>query len=308
MSNATTPNPPVIGFLGLGSIGAPMAERILQAGYKLVVYDIRPEAMEAFRNRAETANSPADVAHRADIVFGCLATNDSFRDAVYGQTGLVAGHRTRLYVHLGTNGSDVVAGLAEQLGRRNIATLDAPMTGGRLRAMDGTLTVMASGPRSAFQAAEPVIQSYAGKIVYLGEQVGAAQVMKAVNNMMSLVNLVAACEAMLVGVKAGLDPHAMLEVLNKGSGMNSATMDKIPRHVLPGTFDFGGSMALVMKDSQTFLNEAAARGIATPISDLVRGIYKIALASGSEQDDITTVIQPMERAAGVALRTVAAKA
>ncbi len=305
MSNATKQNPPVIGFLGLGSIGAPMAERILQAGYKLVVYDVRPEAMTDFQGRAYCAISPADVAHRADIVFGCLATNSSFKDAVHGQTGLVAGHRARLYVHLGTNGSDIVAGLAEQLARRNIATLDAPMTGGRLRAIDGTLTVMASGPISAFEAAEPIIQSYAGKIVYLGEQVGAAQVMKAVNNMISLVNLAAACEAMLVGVKAGLDPNAMLEVLNKGSGMNSATMDKIPRHVLPGTFDFGGSMALVMKDSQTFLNEAAARGIATPISDAVRGIYRTALESLSEQDDITAVVQHMERAAGVELRAVA---
>jgi 3-hydroxyisobutyrate dehydrogenase-like beta-hydroxyacid dehydrogenase len=308
VSDTTAHNPPVIGFLGLGSIGAPMAERILQAGYRLIVHDIRPEAMAPFQGRAELAQSPADVAHRTDIVFCCLATNSSFKDAVYGQTGIVAGHRARLYVHLGTNGSEIVQQLAEQLGRRNIATLDAPMTGGRRRAADGTLTVMASGPQAAFDAAEPVIRSYAGKIVYLSDQVGAAQVMKAVNNMMSLTNLAAACEAMLVGVKAGLDPQAMLEVLNSGSGQNSATADKVPRHVLPRTFDFGGSLAIVMKDSQTFLDEAAARGIATPISDAVRHCYETALAAGSELDDITTVVRHMERAIGIELRAVADEA
>jgi len=295
------PETTAIGFIGLGSIGAPMAERIVQAGYRVHVYDIRPEAMAPFRGRAECAASPRAVADQADTVLGCLASNDSFREAVLGRDGIAAGRRAKQYVHLGTNGSAVVQELAAGLEKFGVATLDAPMTGGRVRAQQGKLTVMASGPRALFDAVEPILRCYGDKVVYLGPSVGAAQVMKSVNNMLSLTNLVAASEALVVGAKAGLDPEAMLDVINHGSGQNTATSSKVPRHILPRSFDFGGSLSVVMKDIGVFIDHAAAFGIPTPVSDLVRATYRKAIQDGSAAEDITTVIRPMEKQAGVTL-------
>jgi 3-hydroxyisobutyrate dehydrogenase-like beta-hydroxyacid dehydrogenase len=291
-----------VGFIGLGSIGAPMAERIMQAGHQVHVYDIRPEAMAAFRGRAELSASPRDMADRVDTVLGCLATSDSFRNAVLGRDGIVAGRRAKQYAHLGTNGSAVVQELAAELAKAGIAALDAPMTGGRRRAQLGTLTVMASGPRALFDQIEPLLRCYGNKVVYLGASVGAAQVMKSVNNMLSLTNLVAACEALVVGAKAGLDPETMLDVINNGSGQNTATSNKVPRHILPRSFDFGGSLSVVLKDIGVFIDHAAAFGIATPVSDLVRRAYQTAIQDGSDKEDITTVIRPMEKQAGVTVQ------
>ena len=268
----------VVGFIGLGSIGAPMAERIVQAGHRVHVYDIRADAMAAFRGRAELAASPRAVADQADIVLGCLASSDSFRDAVLGGDGIVAGRRARQYVHLGTNGAEVVQELAAGLKKAGIDTLDAPMTGGRVRAQQGKLTVMASGAKPLFDAAEPILRCYSDKVVYLGASVGAAQVMKSVNNMLSLTNLVAACEALVVGAKAGLDPEAMLDVINHGSGQNTATSNKVPRHVLTRSFDFGGSLSVVMKDIGVFIEHAKSHGIPTPVGDLVQQAYRYSLA------------------------------
>jgi 3-hydroxyisobutyrate dehydrogenase-like beta-hydroxyacid dehydrogenase len=292
-----------VGFIGLGSIGGPMAERILQAGHQLHVYDIRPEAMAAFRGRAELSSSPREMADHVDTVLGCLASSSSFQEALLGHDGIVAGHRAKQYVHLGTNGSAVVQDLATGLAAAAIATLDAPMTGGRQRAQQGTLTVMVSGPRALFDAVEPLLRCYGNKIVYLGASVGAAQVMKSVNNMLSLTNLVAACEALVVGAKAGLDPETMLDVINNGSGQNTATSQKVPRHILGRSFDFGGSLAVVLKDIGVFIDHAAALGITTPVGDLVMRAYQTAIQEGSDKQDITTVIRPMEKKAGVTLQS-----
>src|ERR1700761_3461381 len=160
---------PTIGFIGLGSIGRPMAERIRDNGYPMVIYDIRNAAMEPFRGTAEIVGSPADVADRAEIVLACLATASSFRSAVVGSNdGIIAGRKVQLYLHLGTNGAALVQELAAALAARGIATVDVPMTGGAARARDGTLTAIASGPRDAFERAEPIVRSYASKLVYLG--------------------------------------------------------------------------------------------------------------------------------------------
>lgn len=307
MSNESplaAPDPrPVVGFIGLGAIGRPMAERICRAGYRVVIYDIRPEAMRDFEGHVELANSPAEMADRVDVVLGCLASPGSFRDAILGPSGIVAGKRAHAYVHLGTNGAAVVQELAAELAHRDVSTLDAPMSGGRSRARDGTLTVMASGARAAFDEAEPVLGCYANKIVYVDDRIGSAQVIKAVNNVLSLTNLAAACEALLVGAKAGLDPEMMLDIINSGSGQNSATLIKIPKHVLPRSFDFGGSLAIAMKDLGVFMDQAADFGVATPVGAAVRQCYAAAVSAAPERGDITDVIGPMEKLAGVELRS-----
>lgn len=291
-----------IGFLGLGAIGAPIAMRLSGGNHKLVIFDVREEAVEAFRETAELAASPKAVGDRADIVFGCLASADAHRDALLGSHGLIHGTRVRTYVNLGTSGARLVRELGDALEASRIATIDAPITGGVGRARSGTLTTMAAGSRSAFDAVAPLMQLYSSKIVWLGASPGSAQIMKIVNNAVSFANLAAACEALIVGAKAGLDPVVMLDVLNNGSGQNSATLMKIPSDVLTGNFQFGGSLAIVIKDYEAFVEEAQALGIEPRIGQAVLKAYVDASALVSEAGDVTEVIRPMEIAAGIELR------
>ena len=167
------------------------------------------------------------------------------------------------------------------------------------RARAGTLTVMASGPKPAFDAVEPFLKAYASTIVYLGDRLGAAQVMKLINNMLSAANLAIASEAMVLGAKAGLDPEQMIAVLNAGTGQNSATLTKIPDHVLTRGFDYGGAMYITDKDLGAFAEEAAAFDVPIPLGDAVRRVYHD--AAEAKTDDITTVVRYFERAAGVTL-------
>lgn len=290
-----------IAVIGLGAIGRPMAERIAAAGLPLVVCDTRPAAVAGLPDAVVRAASPEDAASRADIVLACLPSIESHRQALLGPGGAIHGSRVRIYVHTGTTGSALVNELATAFGERGVATLDGPMTGGVPRARAGTLTVMASGPREAFLAAEPFLKAYASTIVYLGERLGAAQVMKLINNMLSAANLAIASEALVLGAKAGLDPEQMIAVLNAGTGQNSATLTKIPDHVLTRRFDYGGGMYITEKDLTAFAEEAAAFDVPTPLGDAVRRVYREAAGAGAKTDDITTVIRHFERAAGVTL-------
>ena len=294
-----------IGFVGLGAIGRPIAERLAGDDRRLAVYDVRAEAADPFRGNALVASSPRAVGDAAEVVFGCLAAADAHRAALLGPDGLMHGSRVKLYVHLGTVGPRLVGELAAALAPRGIATIDAPVTGGVGRAANGTLTTIVAGDRDLFDALAPLLRRYASKIVWLGPRLGGAQVMKLVNNAVSFANLAAACEAMLVGAKAGLDPAAMLDVLNSGSGQNSATLMKIPSDVLTGKFDFGGALGIVMKDYTAFLDEAEAQGVEPRIGRAIFDSYAAAQALASASGDVTEVIRPMEIAAGIELRTAA---
>ena len=294
--------PATLGFLGVGAIGRPIAEHLLAAGLPTVLFDPRREALASFEGRAEIAASPLEVANRADIVFACLPSSDTYRTAVLGVEGVVVGSRTRLYVHLGTTGVAHVRDLAVALQERGIETVDAPITGGVGRAVDGALTSIVSGSPAAVRRVEPLLRHYSTTIVNLGAEPGNAQMMKVVNNAVSLTNLVAACEAMVVGAKAGLDPAAMLAVLNSGSGQNSATLMKIPSDVLTGNFNFGGALRIVVKDLEAFLHEATELGLETPTVAVATEAYRRAVAAVSVSGDVTEVVRPMERAAGIELR------
>lgn len=289
----------VIGFLGVGSaIGRPMAERLVKGGVKMVVYNRTAAATDPFKGCAEIAATPAQAADMADFIFACLAP-DAYHDVVLGPQGVIRGARVKTYVHLGTNDVALVEELASALGGCGVAMLDAPITGGVTGAIMGELTVMASGPREAFDRTEPHLRHYADKIVYLGERVGAAQVMKLINNTLSAANLAVACEALVLGRKAGLDPFAMLDVLNSGTGQNNATLTKIPSQILTRAFNQGVTVGAMIEIVESFLGEARLQGISIPLAEAVIATLRVAAAEEGEKADLTTVIRPMERMAGV---------
>ena len=291
-----------IGFVGLGAIGSPIARRLIEAGFKLVVHDVRPEAMRSFAGRAQLAHSSAEVGEQAQVVFGCLPGAGAHREAILGTTGLARAKRVQLYVNLGTLGEPLLLELERGLLDAGITTLDAPITGGVPRAESGTLTAIVSGDRTWFERVEPAMCSYANKRVWLGPRAGSAQVMKVVNNAISLSNLVIAAEAMLVGARAGIDPRVMLDVINNGSGQNSATLSKIPAEVLTDRFNFGGSLAIVVKDLEAFVTQADSQGMPIQSVRTVLEAFRTAKQELGGDADVTEVIRPLERLAGVLLR------
>ncbi len=279
-----------------------MAQRLVDAGHKVAVFDINPDAMNHFSKSAFLCSSPEDAANRAEVVVGCLQTVAQYYDAFLGPNGAINGKRFKTYIHVGTTGRECVQKLEAGLSERGVRFLDAPVTGGAAGAVAGTLAVMASGDRAIFDAVQPFLSSYARKSVYLGSEPGQAQVMKLVNNMLSATNLAAACEVMVVGAKAGLSVDAMLEVINNGSGQNNATATKIPDNIVPRGLQFGSSLNNVFKDLGFYQAEAKAAGIDSDIYKTVVGCYKNAASQGTAEDDIVTVVRPFERAAGVELK------
>jgi 3-hydroxyisobutyrate dehydrogenase len=218
---------------------------------------------------------------------------------------LADGSLVRRFVDLSTVGSQAAQRIHAQLSERDIAALDSPVSGGVAGAERGTLALMVSGARAEYEVVEPVL-AVLGRPILVGEQPGAAQTMKLVNNLMAATALAATAEVMVMGVKAGLDAQVMIDVLNAGSGGTHASRDKFPRAVLPRTFDYGFATGLMVKDIRLYLEEARALGLSTAIADAVAGTWEQVLDSEGPESDFTSVVKPLESAAGVVVRGRAA--
>lgn len=291
-----------IGFIGLGNMGGPMSRRLVEAGHKLTVFDARKEAMEPFvALGAEAARSPADVADRVETVMTSLPSLDIGMKVVAGDGGLIRGNRVRRYVDLSTTGSRAALATYEVLKPRGIVQIDCPVSGGVAGAEKGTLAVMVSGPKDEVELLRPALEVF-GKLFYCGDKPGLAQSMKLANNFLSATGMAASCEAIAMGVKAGLDPSLMVDVINSGSGMNTGTTQKFPRSVLPGTFDYGFGMALMVKDVRLFLQEAEAFGIPVEVAAAVGRLWEKAMAEHGPNSDFTEIAKTVEKSAGVQMR------
>lgn len=289
-----------IGFVGLGNIGLPMARRLVEAGHDVVAFDKRGEALAQLG--ATAATSPQDVADRAETVLASLPTPAVSLEVATGPAGVVHGSRVKRYIDLSTVGSRTAAQIHDRLAQRNIAALDSPVSGGVGGAEWGALALMVSGPRTEFDAVKPVLDVL-GRPLYVGDQPGSAQTMKLANNMLAATVLVATAEAVVMGVKAGLDPAVMIEVLNAGSGATSASRDKFPRAILPRTFDYGFATGLMVKDVRLYLEEARALGVPVEVADTVGRLWEATAHSQGPDSDFTSVIKPFEESAGVTVGT-----
>ena len=259
------------GFIGLGSQGAPMARRMALAGYPLVLWARRPEALEPFADTpATTAATIAELAAQADHIGVCVVNDDDVRQVCdtlipfMRPGGLIAVHAT---IH-----PDTCRALAQQAAAREIALIDAPVSGGQPAADAGTLTVMVGGDAAAVARARPVFETFGGLIVHLGE-VGAGQLAKLVNNALYAANLSLAHNAAGAGAALGIDRAALLQLLQASSG-RSASLESYARFPNPGVFRHGA--ALLAKDVR-LLGEVlgrdqpdvqALRSAATPYIDL----------------------------------------
>jgi 3-hydroxyisobutyrate dehydrogenase-like beta-hydroxyacid dehydrogenase len=280
-------------------MGGRMAGRLIQAGYPMVVYDTSEATVAPLVSLgAQRADSPAAVASTAEIVLASLPTPPVVEQVALGPAGIASGSRIKIFVDMSTTGATYAKRVAEGLAAKGIVAVDAPVSGGITGAERGTLAVMVSCEDEVFSCLKPILENI-GKVFHVGRQPGLGQTMKLLNNLLSATAMAISSEAVVMGVKAGLDPRQMIDVINSGSGRNTATQDKIPRCVIPRTFDFGFAIGLLNKDIRLCLQEADALGVPMPVGSAVRQMLSIATASEGAEADMTELVKPLERWAGV---------
>ena len=297
-----------IGFIGVGAMGAPMAERLLAERFDLTIFDPSDAAVAPLlKTGALRASSPASAANGRDIVFACLPNPEVSREVALGADGVCNALGLGVYVEMSTIGSAAVSTIASELSPRGVRVLDAPVSGGPRGARAGTLTTMVAGPQETFEACEDVLRAIAKHVFHVGLQPGQGQVAKLVNNMISAAAMAASFEAVTMGVKAGIDADTLIELINVSTGRSGATLDKFPRSILPRTFDYGGKLGTMYKDVMLCLQEYRDRAVPHHVSSSVAQIWFQGMADGRGDDDYTSLIRIIENWAGVEVRGAAAR-
>jgi len=292
-----------IGFIGLGNMGNPMATRLLAAGYQLIVFDNQEKAISALVDcGAKSAQSAKSVASQTDTILMSLPTPEVVKNVALGENGIISGSKIETLVDLSTTGPHVAQELAMKLSKKGINFVDSPVSGGVAGAKKGTLAVMVSCTKHQISELREVLQII-GNVFHVGEQPGLGQTMKLANNLLSAAALAITSEAIVMGVKAGLDPKIMLDVINAGSGQNTATQDKFPNAVLPRSFNRGFANSLMHKDVELYLAEAEALKVPTDIAGAVHQLWQTACLEIGPDADFTTIVQCVENRAGIEIRT-----
>ena len=292
----------VCGFVGTGRMGAPMCARLLSAGFTVHIHDANDAAVAALEKLgAQRAVSAAAVGDAADTIFLSLPTPEIVHAVACGSEGVGAGKRAKRVVDLSTIGRRMAGVVHQALADRGVTYIDAPVSGGVKGAREGTLAVMVSCAKQTFPAVETIAQ-HLGKVFHVGEKPGLGQTMKLANNLLSAIAVAATSEVMVMGVKAGLDPRLMLDVINAGSGRNTASQYKFPQAILPGTFDVGFATALSYKDTRLCMDEAEALGVPMLFGGAIRQMLAVTQAMYGPDSDFTSLCRVVESWAGVEVR------
>jgi 3-hydroxyisobutyrate dehydrogenase len=269
--------PAVVGFVGLGNMGGPMARRVAAAGFELVCYDAAGTA-ERLPAGAHAADGMADLAARADTVLLSVPDGHATLAVVEAIAGS-ASRRLTTVVDLSTVGPAAAVSAAALLDRLGVTYADGPVSGGAAGARAGTIALMFAGPEAVLDDHRPIFEAIAGNIFHVGSRPGQGQAMKLLNNFLSATALAATSEAMAFGRAHGLDLPMMVDVVNASSGRNSATFDKFPRRVITGTYDAGFRTALMAKDLRLYTEMVEAAGTASTVGRTVSDVWQQADAA-----------------------------
>ena len=290
----------LLGFVGVGRMGGPMASRLLDAGHTLVIFDTNAAVMQPLAARGATVvSSPADVASKAETVFLSLPTPPVLQAVAID--GVLKGTAVKTMIDLSTTGPSVAKVVAKAAADRGVAWVDSPVSGGIMGATKGTLAVMVSCPKAVFEQVDPLLKVF-GKTFHVGEKPGLAQIAKLANNLLAASAIVLTSEAVVMGVKAGLDAKVLIDIINAGSGRNSASQDKFPKAILPRTFDFGFATGLSYKDVRLCLEESEALGVPMVAGAAVRQMLAITNAKFGADSDFTCIAKVVEEWAGVEIK------
>jgi 3-hydroxyisobutyrate dehydrogenase-like beta-hydroxyacid dehydrogenase len=296
-----------LGFAGVGRMGMPMVKRLLGAGYGVSVYDTNETVVSALvKDGAARARTPAELMALCDVVLLSLPTPEIVHAVALGPDGLVTGKGATIVIDLSTTGPRTERQVAEGLRAAGIATVDCPVSGGVGGAEKGTLAMMVACDASVMESVRPILETL-GKPILVGAEPGMGQMMKVINNLMSVTALSIASEALVLATKAGLDPDILIDVVNSGSGSSNATLTKIPKFVLTRSFDFGFSIGLSAKDIRLCLEESDALGVPMIVGGAVRQLLTVAKSDLGADADLTELIKPIEDWAGVTVAGANAK-
>lgn len=279
-------------------MGGGIARRLVQQGVHVTAFDLNADARHRFvEDGGAAADSIEQLANQCQIAFLCLPSQHAqtaCSNALQAAPGTL-----RYVVDCSTLGPNALVQLARQLQPLGIQVVDCPVSGGAQAAHAGTLALMCAAPQPAMQAIRPLLEIISNQIFYLGEQVGLAQLCKLANNAISAAGMVAACEALIVGRKAGLPLEEMFAAINAGSGRNNATSLKIPNHILPGTYDFGGPAGLMVKDLDLFIEQANSHQVSANMAASARQMWNAAVEHLGHHVDYTEIIKYLDQQAGL---------
>lgn len=286
-----------VGLVGIGNIGQHFATRILAAGHELVVFDLNKDALARFQGLgAQVAESVMDLASRVSDVYLCLPIPAAVKSVVLEA---VNGSAIKRLIDLSTTGPSVTHEIHDVLSKHAVAFVGAPVSGGIVAAQNGTLAVMAAGDPETFKQAEPILKVIGKNIFFLGEDPSLGQTMKIINNTLYATSMLASCEALVYGVKAGLDSKTMLDVLNVSSGRSYSTLERIPQCALDRSFPVRFTVELLHKDIKMCLDEAEKIGAPMFINQGARQFLAFALTQGDGPKDSLYPMHHFEEWAGV---------
>lgn len=240
---------PQIGFIGLGSMGKPMVKNLAKAGYCIAVFDANPQAACSVTHERVTAmDSPAKVAAQASIIITMLPTSSIVEEVLRGAEGVFSTMNAgTIIIEMSSGSPAITQALAAEALQRHAQLVDAPVSGGVSRAETGDLSIMFGGDEQVQKQVEPILDALGSSVVRTGA-VGTAHAMKALNNLVSAGGFLIGIEAILLGKRFGLEPEAMVDILNASTGMNNSTQKKFRQFVLSGKYNAGFGLALMVKD------------------------------------------------------------
>ncbi|MEL7566682.1 MAG: NAD(P)-dependent oxidoreductase [Dehalobacterium sp.] len=293
-----------IGFIGLGAMGKPMAQNLLKANFDLTVYDVNRAAVEQLvEEGAKGAVSPKEVALASDVVITMLPNFQIVNSVMQGESGILAGAvQGMTLIDMSSVSPTQTREIAPIAKSQGVEYLDAPVSGGVSGAEKGTLTIMVGGPEDTVQKMMPVFQAMGKKIYHVGS-VGSGDAMKIVNNLLLGINMTAVAEALVLGVKAGLDPQMMREIIGASSGNSYALEAKMANFILKGNFEPGFAIDLQYKDLDLAAQTGKDLGVPMLLGNLAQQIFEQARATGLGKKDISAVIQLWENMVNTKVRS-----
>ena len=291
----------IIGFVGLGIMGRPMAKNLIKAGYKLVVYDKFAKFDDLVALGAEGAVSNKELASKSNIIITMLPNSPHVKEAILGPGGVIEGiKKGTIVVDMSSIAPAASQEVSAALRAKNAEFIDAPVSGGEPKAVDGTLAIMAGGDRAVFEKVKPILEKMGSSVVLVGGT-GAGNVTKLANQIIVALNIAAVSEAFTLAVKAGVDPQSVFEAIKGGLAGSTVMNAKIPM-ILDGNFKPGFRVELHIKDLQNALDTAHNLGVPVPLTASVMETLQALKVDGMAANDHSAIVRYYEKLARTEVR------
>lgn len=293
-----------IGFIGLGNMGKLMSSLLVVKGYDVYGFEIlQNEMVTAIKTGVVCLSSAAEVAKKSDVVICMLPQSSDTKNAIYGDHGMFSSLKEgMIIVDMGTGSPTDTKSTCADLVKYGVAFIDAPVSGGVKKAADGTLSIMASGDKEAYEKVLPILKCLGEDVFYVGEA-GSGHTIKLINNMLTGINLAGICEGMVLGMKAGIDPDLLLSIINSSSGESYSSRVKVPNFILKRNFNGGFKTKLQHKDMCLASQLSKDLCVPTIMGNLAKEFFSAALSSGLGDEDASSVIKVLERIVGLDVKS-----